>query len=109
MGSAVGRALRIPDSKLAALSRYRDSAEFDDLERRVLDLATAMSRSPADVPAELRAGLLRDLGHEAVTHLVALVALENFLGRFNRGAGIEAQGYSAGAACLVCERPEPGA
>lgn len=54
-----------------------------------------------DLPQELCAELRGDLGDEAVVHLAALVALENFLGRFNRGVGLEAQGYSAGAACVV--------
>ncbi|HEV2754498.1 MAG TPA: hypothetical protein VG318_01820 [Actinomycetota bacterium] len=94
----------IPESKLAALARYRESDEFDDLERRVLDFATALSRSPVEVPEELREELRRELGDEGVVHLAALVALENFLGRFNRGVGLESQGYSEGAACAV---PKP--
>lgn len=67
----------------------------------MLDFATAMSRSPADVPDELRAELWAELGDEALVQLAAIVAVENFLGRFNRGVGIEAQGYSEGAACLL--------
>lgn len=71
----------------------------------MLDFATALSRNPADVPAELRARLRGELGDDAVVQLAAIVAVENFLGRFNRGVGIESQGYSGGAACLVPERP----
>lgn len=71
----------------------------------MLDFATALSRSPAGVPDELRAWLRRELGDDAVVQLAAIVAVENFLGRFNRGVGIESQGYSEGAACLVPERP----
>jgi hypothetical protein len=67
----------------------------------VLDFATALSRSPAEVPVELRERLRRELGDEGLVQLAAVVAVENFLGRFNRGVGIESQGYSAGAACLV--------
>lgn len=95
----------IPEGKLAALSRYADSDEFDERERKVLDFATAMSRSPADVPVELREQLRAELGDAGLVQLAAIVAVENFLGRFNRGVGIEAQGYSEGAACLVPERP----
>jgi hypothetical protein len=63
-----------------------------------------MSRSPADVPDELRADLRAELGDAGVVQLAAIVAVENFLGRFNRGVGIESQGYSEGAACLVPDR-----
>lgn len=97
--------MRIPEEKLAAVSRYRESGLFDDLERDVLDFATALSRSPVEVSPELRERLRSALGDDAVVHLAALVALENFVGRFNRGTGVESQGYSEGAACLVCERP----
>jgi hypothetical protein len=55
------------------------------------------------VPDELRDELRRDLGDEGVVHLAALVALENFVGRFNRGVGLEPQGYSEGAACVLPE------
>jgi alkylhydroperoxidase family enzyme len=105
VGSAVGRAVGVPEEKLRALAHYRDSDLFDELERRVLDFATAASRSPADVPDELRETLRAELGDGGLVQLAAIVAVENFLGRFNRGVGVEAQGYAAGAACLVPERP----
>lgn len=104
LGSAVGRAFGIPEEKLRELPRYRDSDLFDERERRVLDFATAMSRSRADVPEELRAALRAELGDAGLVQLAAVVAVENFLGRFNRGVGIEPQGYAEGAACLVPDR-----
>lgn len=70
----------------------------------MLDFATAMSRNPADVDDELRAELRAELGDEGLVQLAAIVAVENFLGRFNRGVGVEAQGYSDGAACLLPDR-----
>ena len=95
----------IPERKLAALARYREGDEFDELERSVLDFASALSRSPVEVPDELRAALRAELGDEGLVQLAAIVAVENLLGRFNRGVGIEPQGYSAGAACLVPGEP----
>ena len=70
----------------------------------VLDFATALSGSPVDVSEELREVLRAELGDEGLVQLAAIVAVENFLGRFNRGVGIEAQGYSEGAACLAPDR-----
>lgn len=83
------------------MPRYRASELFDERERRVLDFATALSRSPVEVPEDLRAQLRAELGDAGLVQLTAVVAVENFVGRFNRGIGIEAQGYSEGAACLV--------
>lgn len=71
----------------------------------MLDFASAMSRNPADVPEELRAELRAELGDAGLVQLAAVVAVENLLGRFNRGVGVESQGY-AGGACLV---PDPEA
>lgn len=70
----------------------------------MLDFATGMSRSPAGVPDELRAELRAELGDQGLVQLAAIVAVENFVGRFNRGVGIEAQGYSEGAVCLLPDR-----
>lgn len=70
----------------------------------MLDFATAVSRSPVDVPEELRAALRAELGDAGLVQLTAIVAVENFLGRFNRGVGIDAQGYSDRAACLLPDR-----
>ena len=69
----------------------------------MLDFATALSRSPAEVPSGLREELRRELGDAAVVQLAAIVAVENLVGRFNRGVGLESQGYSYGDVCLVTD------
>lgn len=56
------------------------------------------------MPDDLRAELRAELGDAGLVQLTAIVAVESFLGRFNRGVGIEPQGYAAGASCLV---PDP--
>ena len=73
----------------------------------MLDFATAMSRSPTAVPDDLRAELRGELGDAGLVQLAAVVAVENFLGRFNRAVGIDAQGYSDGLACLVPVPDQP--
>jgi len=40
-----------------------------------------------------------------MVELTAAIAWENYRARFNRGFGIEAEGFSEGAACAV---PVPG-
>jgi hypothetical protein len=36
-----------------------------------------------------------------MVELASVIAWENFRARFNRGFGIEAEGFTEGAACLV--------
>ena len=53
IGSSIARDAGISEAQLLALPRYRDSGEFSELERLVLDYATAMSRTPTTVTDEL--------------------------------------------------------
>jgi hypothetical protein len=49
--------LGIREEELSALSRYRAAGIFDDLEVLVMDLAVAMTSTPAHVPDELRSAV----------------------------------------------------
>ena len=66
-----------------------------------------MTRTPADVPAELFETLRKQLRPEQLVELSAAIAQENFRARFNRPFGIEAAGFSEGAFCPLPERPAP--
>jgi alkylhydroperoxidase family enzyme len=96
--------LGVTEAQRADLARYRDSAAFGDDERLVLDLAVEMARTPVPVPPELTAALRRRFGESGLVELVATVAWENYRARFNRPLGVQAVGFSAGAACAVPER-----
>lgn len=58
LGSEIARRSGLSDDALLALSSYRDSELFTDLEKLVLDYASGMSSTPAEVSdglfAELR-------------------------------------------------------
>ena len=98
------RAIGLPDEQLLDLHRYRESERFSELEKLVLDFATAMSRTPVEVSDELFAALREHFDERQLVELAAFIALENMVGRFNHAFAIGAPGFSEG---MVCARPEP--
>ena len=86
------------------LSRYRESDAFTEVEKVILDLAVAMTRTPADVPEELFRRLQHHFTAPEIVELTTAVALENFRARFNRPFAVEAVGFSQGAFCPLPER-----
>lgn len=104
VGSSLAREAGVSEAQLLALPHYRDSEHFDELERLVLDLATAMSRTPADVPEELFAALKERFDERQLLELVNVIAVENMRGRFNAAFDMTPAGFSEG---MVCARPEP--
>jgi AhpD family alkylhydroperoxidase len=104
IGSTLARAAGVTDTQLAALPRFRDSDAFDADEKLVLELADAITSTPALVPDELRERLVDRFTAPAVTELAATVAWENNRGRLNQALGVRPAGFSQGAACAVPER-----
>ncbi len=101
----MGREVGIRDAQLLELARYRESAEFTPLERLALDLAVAMTRTPAEVPPELVAELRVHMSEAELVELAASIAWEQYRARFNRVFGVRSAGYSEGAFCVLPERP----
>ena len=101
----MGRDEGVLEEQLRDLSRYGESAAFTKLEKLVLDLAVAMTRTPADVPEELFRQLQQELSPPELVELTTAIALENFRARFNRPFDVRAEGFSEGAFCPLPERP----
>ena len=101
----MSRALGISDEELSALSSYRAAGIFDDLEVLVMDLAAAMTSTPAHVTDELRSVLEGRVGRTAYAEITATVAWENHRARLNRALGVQEAGFSDGAFCVLPERP----
>ena len=101
----MSRALGISDEELSALSSYRAAGIFDDLEVLVMDLAVAMTSTPAHVTDELRSALEGRVGGTAYAEITATVAWENHRARLNRALGIREAGFSDGAFCVLPEGP----
>ena len=93
----------ITERQLRELGRYERSDAFDAKERLVLDLAVAMTSTPADVSDELRERLLLHFSKTELMELVSTIAWENHRARANRALGVRAAGFSDGAVCAVPE------
>jgi 3-methyladenine DNA glycosylase Tag len=74
------------------------------LDKLVLDYAEAMTLTPQEVPDELFARLHAELGEAGMVELTYLIAWENFRARANHAFGVEAAGFSEGAACALAHR-----
>ena len=106
IGSAVGRAAGISEAQLRALPDYRTSDAFSTLERGVLDYAVAMTLTPVDVDEDLFTTLRRHFDDAQLIELTAAIAWENYRARFDHALGIQAQGFSEGAYCVLPEYPK---
>ena len=104
IGSNIARQAGISEAQLLALPRYRDSAEFSELEVLVLDYAVGVSSTPVDVPDELFARLREHFDDAQLVELTNIIALENMRGRFNLALGVGAAGFSEGMVCAVPDR-----
>ena len=101
-GSHLARAeAGLTERELQDLARYPDSDAFSDLDKLVLDYATAITRTPSEVGGDLFARLRAELDDAQIVELTSAIAAENFRARFNHAVGIEPQGFSEGAACVV--------
>jgi len=104
IGSSVARRTGCSDEQLLALARHRESDLFSELEKLVLDYATAMSRTPAAVSNGLVVALRKHLDDRQLVELTNVIALENMRARFNAALGIGAAGFSEGMVCALPER-----
>lgn len=101
LGSRMSRDWGLTDEQLLALPNYRSADCFDDVDKLVLDYATAMSRTPVEVNDELFSALREHFGVAALVELTFIVALENLRGRFNLALDIGSAGFSEGMVCAV--------
>lgn len=72
---------------------YRESDLFDADEKLVLELADAMTATPARVSLELRQRLERRFSTAQRVELAAAIAWENYRARWNRVFGFESEDF----------------
>jgi AhpD family alkylhydroperoxidase len=104
IGSELARDTGLSEAQLRDLPRYRTSEHFDSDERLVLELAEALSSTPAVVPDDLRERIVARFTPAQRTELVSVIACENQRARLNQGLGVRPSGFSDGQ---FCARPEP--
>ena len=84
----MGRKAGLSDDKLrAVLSENRTS--FNDTERLVIELADAMTDTPANISDDLYARLRKQFSEEQLMQLGAQIAFENYRARWNRIFNVE--------------------
>jgi AhpD family alkylhydroperoxidase len=85
----------LDEAKAREVPRWRESAVFTPLERRVMEYAEAMSQTPPAVTDEMSAALLEELGAPALLELTSRVGAMNMTARGNVALGIRSQEFSA--------------
>ena len=101
LASQIARHSGLTDAQLLALPHYGDSELFTDLEKLVMDYATAMTGTPAKVPDSLFHELRKHLDEVQLIELTHHIALENLRGRFNVAFDIGRAGFTEGMVCAV--------
>jgi alkylhydroperoxidase family enzyme len=104
IASALAQQSGVSEAQVLALPHYRDSDEFGELERLVLDYAVAMTRTPARVGDDLFASLREHFDERQLVELTNVIALENMRARFNSAFDMTPAGFTEG---MVCVAPEP--
>lgn len=84
----MGRKAGLNDDKLRAVLS-EDRTSFNDTERLVIELADAMSHTPANVSDDLYTRLRKQFSEEQLMQLGAQIAFENYRARWNRIFNVE--------------------
>jgi len=105
LGSQIARGWGITDEELLALSDFQNASCFSELDKLILEYATAISRTPVEVSDELFDGLRAHFDTAQLVGLTHIINLGNFRARFNIALGIGSSGFSDGR---VCALPDTG-
>jgi alkylhydroperoxidase family enzyme len=91
----VGRKAGLSDEKLRAVLGH-DMTPFNDTERLVIELADAMTNTPANISDDLYARLRNQFSEEQLMQLGAQIAFENYRARWNRIFNVESDNLYQG-------------
>lgn len=111
LGSQIARRWGITDEELLALSQpqdeYRHAPCFSDAEKLILQYATAISRTPVEVPDELFDALRTHFDTAQLVGLTHVITLGNLRARFNIALDIGSSGLSGNRVCALPETGSP--
>jgi 4-carboxymuconolactone decarboxylase len=86
---------------LLALPDYRNAPCFSDVDKLILEYATAVSRTPVEVSDELFDALRAHFDTAQLVALTHIIGLGNLRARFNVPLGIGSSGFSEGRVCAL--------
>jgi AhpD family alkylhydroperoxidase len=108
LGSQIARQWGITDEELLALSNYktdyRNASCFSDVDKLVLEYATAISRTPVEVSDHLFDALRAHFDTPQLVGLTHVITLGNLRARFNIALDIGSSGFSANRVCALPEK-----
>ncbi len=105
LGSQIARQWGITDDELLAITDYRNAACFSEVDKLILEYATAMSRTPVEVTDQLFDALRAHFDTPQLVALTHVINLGNMRARFNIALGIGSSGFSGNR---VCALPDAG-
>ena len=91
----MGRKAVLSDEKLRAVVDH-DMTPFNDIERLVIELADAMTDTPANVSDDLYERLRNQFSEEQLMQLGGQIAFENYRARWNRIFNVESDNLYEG-------------
>ena len=107
LGSQIARQWGITDEELLAMANYRNAVCFSEVDKLILEYATAMSRTPVEVTDELFDALRVHFDTPQLVGLTHVINLGNMRARFNIALGIGSSGFSADRVCALPETDRP--
>ncbi|HLG15524.1 MAG TPA: hypothetical protein VJH03_13635 [Blastocatellia bacterium] len=84
-----------------ALADYETAPVFTSEEVAVLRYADAMTATPVEVSDEVFAAVRALFDDAQLVELTSAIAWENYRARFDHAFGVEAEGFSEGAFCVL--------
>lgn len=107
LGSQIARQWGITDEELLGMANYRDAQCFSDVDKLILDYATAISRTPVDVSDQLFDALRTHFDTAQLVALTHVITLGNLRARFNIALDIGSSGFSGDRVCALPETDRP--
>ena len=104
LGSQIARQWGISDEELLAMADYRNAPCFSDVDKLILDYATAMSRTPVEVTDQLFDSLRAHFDTPQLVALTHVINLGNLRARFNVALDIGSSGFSGNRVCALPEK-----
>ena len=104
LGSQIARQWGITDEELLAMADYRNAPCFSDVDKLILDYATAMSRTPVEVTDQLFDSLRAHFDTPQLVALTHVINLGNLRARFNVALDIGSSGFSGNRVCALPEK-----
>jgi AhpD family alkylhydroperoxidase len=103
LGSQIARRWGITDEELLGMADYRNAPCFSEVDKLILEYATAISRTPVEVSDQLFDALRAHFDTPQLVGLTHVINLVNLRARFNVALGIGSSGFSGDRVCALPE------